>query len=232
MGIKVESLSTEQPLKLPLAGDSRLVVVGKEVGLGNGSADLVAIEPSGRLVILEIKLSKSAEARRAVVAQILTYAAHLKGLSPETVERDVLGHHLRKRGYESLQDAVASNDQEGSFESTTFSEGLTECLANGHFRLVLVLDEAPQELSSHWWDTWSLLPKSSRSTSSPCRPTTSVVRRYLSPNGWMPNARPKSRCLLNHLLPDQRDDAWKGTGLRRHHRLGQRRTPTDAATFV
>jgi hypothetical protein len=91
-------------------------------------------------------LSKNAEARRAVVAQILTYTAHLKGLSPEAVEREVLRGHLRDRGYENLQDAVASNDQEGSFDSAVFSEGLTECLAQGHFRLVLVLDEAPQEL--------------------------------------------------------------------------------------
>lgn len=142
----LHDLVEETPQLLPLAGDSSLVVVGKEVLLGNGYADLVAIEPSGRLVILKIKLSKNAEARRAVVAQILTYAAHLKGLSPETVEREVLGHHLHNRGYKSLQDAVASNDQEGSFESTSFSEGLTKCLAEGHFRLVLVLDEASQEL--------------------------------------------------------------------------------------
>jgi hypothetical protein len=142
----LHDLVEETPRILPLAGDPRLVVLGKEVGLGNGYADLVAIEPSGRLVVVEIKLSRNAEARRAVVAQILTYAAHLRGLSPETVERDVLGRHLRDRGYESIQDAVASNDQEGSFDSAIFSEGLAECLVNGHFRLVLVLDEAPQEL--------------------------------------------------------------------------------------
>lgn len=142
----LHNLVEETPQILPLAGDPRLVVVGKEVGLGNGYADLVAVEPSGRLAVVEIKLSRNAEARRAVVAQVLTYAAHLKGLSPETVERDVLGRHLRDRGYESLQEAVASNDQEGSFDYATFSEGLAECLGQGHFRLVLVLDEAPQEL--------------------------------------------------------------------------------------
>jgi hypothetical protein len=142
----LHDLVEETPRILPLAGDPRLVVLGKEVGLGNGYADLVAIEPSGRLVVVEIKLSKNAEARRAVVAQILTYAAHLRGLSPEMVERDVLGHHLRNRGYESIQEAIASNDQEGSFDPAVFSEGLAECLTIGHFRLVLVLDEAPQEL--------------------------------------------------------------------------------------
>ena len=49
-----------------------MVVVGKEVALGNGYADLLAVEPSGRLVVVEIKLARNAEARRAVVAQVLT----------------------------------------------------------------------------------------------------------------------------------------------------------------
>jgi hypothetical protein len=142
----LHDLVEETPQILPLAGDPKLVVVGKEVGLGNGYADIVAVEPSGRLAIVEFKLSRNAEARRAVVAQVLTYAAHLKGLGPEAVERDVLGRHMRHRGYESLQGAVASNDQEGSFDPTTFSEGLAQCLSQGHFRLVIVLDEAPQEL--------------------------------------------------------------------------------------
>ena len=142
----LHDLVEETPQILPLAGDPKLVVVGKEVLLGNGYADLMAIEPTGRLAIVEIKLSRNAEARRADVAQILTYAAHLKGLSPETMERDVLRRHLRDRGYESIQDAVSSNDQEGSFDPATFSEGLSECLTKGYFRLVLILDEAPQEL--------------------------------------------------------------------------------------
>jgi hypothetical protein len=144
----LHDLVEETPQILPLAGDPRLVVVGKEVSLGNGYADLLAVEPSGRLAIVEIKLARNAEARRAVVAQVLTYAAHLKGLRPEAVERDVLGYHLRDRGHESLQDAVAAEDQEGSFDPQAFSEGLAECLSSGHFRLVLVLDEAPEELAA------------------------------------------------------------------------------------
>ncbi len=78
----LHDLVEETPQILPLAGDPRLVMIGKEVLLGNGYADLVAVEPSGRLVVVEMRLSRNAEARWAVVAQILTYAAHLKGLSP------------------------------------------------------------------------------------------------------------------------------------------------------
>lgn len=131
---------------LPLAGGPRLVMLGREVLLGGNWADLVAIEPTGRLAILEIKLAKNAEARRAVVAQILTYAAYLRGMDVDTLERDVLGTHLRKRGYESLAQAVAADDQEGAFEQAAFEAMLASSLSEGHFRLVLILDEAPPEL--------------------------------------------------------------------------------------
>ncbi len=61
----LHTLVEEAPHLLPLAGTPRLIVVGREVQLGSGYADLVAIEPSGRLAIIEIKLARNAEARRA-----------------------------------------------------------------------------------------------------------------------------------------------------------------------
>ncbi|MFL5624307.1 MAG: hypothetical protein ACJ788_01775 [Ktedonobacteraceae bacterium] len=131
---------------LPLASTPRLIVVGREVQLGNGRADLMAIEPSGRIAIIEIKLARNAEARRAVIARVLAYAAYLWGMEQSTLEQDVLSQHLQARGYESLAGAVESNDQEGSFDADTFSAGIAESLKHGHFRLVFVLDEAPEEL--------------------------------------------------------------------------------------
>ena len=142
----LHGLVERAPHILPLAGGPRLVVLGREVLLGGNWADLIAIEPSGRLAILEIKLAKNAEARRAVVAQILTYAAYLRGMDVATLERDVLATHLRKRGYEDLAQAVADDDQEGAFDRETFEATLATSLRDGHFRLVLILDEAPPEL--------------------------------------------------------------------------------------
>src|SRR5262245_4713108 len=78
----LHKLVEEAPQLLPLAGSPQLLVVGREVQLGSGVADLVALEPSGRLAIIEVKLAKNAEARRAVVAQVLAYAAYLHGLTP------------------------------------------------------------------------------------------------------------------------------------------------------
>lgn len=142
----LHGLVADAPQILPLAGTPRLTVVGREVLLGGNYADLLAVEPSGRLVVIEIKLARNAEARRAVVAQILTYAAFLRGLDPPTLEREILGSHLGTLGYEGLTAAVAADDQERSFDVAAFSEGLAASLAEGRFRLVLVPDEAPEEL--------------------------------------------------------------------------------------
>lgn len=142
---KLHDLVEAAPGMLPLSGSPSVVVLGREVGLGPGYADLIAVEPDGRLVILEIKLRRNAEARRAVVAQILTYAAYLKGLAVSDFEA-LLRPHLSKADADSIIELVRSSEQSAEIEDLEFSEGLAESLAGGGFRLVLVLDEAPSEL--------------------------------------------------------------------------------------
>lgn len=144
--LTLHRLVQKEPRLLPLSGAPRLVVLGSEVALGSGYADLVGIEPSGRPVIVEVKLARNAEARRAVVSQVLAYAAHLHGLGAAEFERDVVGSHLRRQGHESLAAAVAANDQEGQFDPELFSEALGDHLARGRVRAVFVLDDAPPEL--------------------------------------------------------------------------------------
>lgn len=142
----LHTLIEQAPHIMPLAGAPQLVVVGREVQLGNGYADLIAVESSGRLAVIEVKLANNAEARRAVVAQVLTYAAYLQGMDAGTLEQGTLAKHLHARGFDSLASAVSSIDQEGSFDSTAFPQGLADSLAAGRFRIVIVLDAAPTEL--------------------------------------------------------------------------------------
>lgn len=142
----LHDLVEEAPHLLPLSGDPNLVVVGREVALGSGYADLVAVEADGRLSIIEIKLRRNAEARRAVVAQVLMYAAFLKGIEADTLEQQVLRSHIERRPFASLSEAAQEADQTGQFNAPDFLGGLSDCLVTGAFRLVLVLDEAPAEL--------------------------------------------------------------------------------------
>src|SRR6266567_420165 len=132
----LHSLIEQAPQLLPLAGSPQLTILGREVQLGSGYADLIAVEPTGRLAVIEVKLARNAEARRAVVAQVLAYAAYLHGLDIAVLETDILSAHLRRRGYETLASAVAGSNQDGSFEPTEFSRGLAAYLQEGRFRLV------------------------------------------------------------------------------------------------
>ena len=143
---ELHRLVEEVPELLPLAGSPGLVVIGREVPLAAGFADLIAVETTGRLVVVEVKLAKNSEARRAVVAQVLTYAASLRGMSRATLEATILSSQLAKAGAESIADAVGAANQTGSFDREGFEAALDASLRTGAFRLVLVLDDAPSEL--------------------------------------------------------------------------------------
>ena len=138
------TLVEKSPEVLPLSGAPRLAVVGREVLLGSNRADLIAIEPTGRPCVIEVKLAVNSEARRAVVAQVLSYAAYLHRMDPEQLEEEVLATHLQNRGFASLADAAEQAGQDGSFDPQTFRGGLADALESGGMRLVLVLDQAPQ----------------------------------------------------------------------------------------
>jgi hypothetical protein len=136
------------PQMLPLSGNPRLVIVGREVLLDGNYADLVGVEPDGTIAIIEIKLAKNPEARRAVVAQILTYAASLARFDRQTLEThaSLLQGYLGGLGVSSLAEAVRLEEQGDAIEPTTFANAVDVCLQRGAFRLVLVLDAAPSEL--------------------------------------------------------------------------------------
>lgn len=55
----LHGLVEEAPQLLPLSGAPQLVVVGREVALGGGCADLLAVEASGRLAVIEVKLARN-----------------------------------------------------------------------------------------------------------------------------------------------------------------------------
>src|SRR5947209_876076 len=57
----LHGLVEEPPRLLPLSGSPRLVVLGREVPLASGYADLLAVEPSGRFVVIEVKLAGNPE---------------------------------------------------------------------------------------------------------------------------------------------------------------------------
>ncbi len=144
---ELRSLIAENPQLLPLAGSPRLAVLGSEVQLGTGYADILAVEFSGRPVIIEVKLHKNLESHRAIVSQIIYYAAFLRGFDVDAFERRiVLRRYTASAGCESILEAVKAHDQAGEVDQDSFRASLQGFLARGDFRQVFVLDEVSPEL--------------------------------------------------------------------------------------
>lgn len=144
----LHGLIAENPQLLPLTGSPQLTILGSEVQLGAGYADILAVEPSGRPAIIEVKLAYSQEARSAIVSQALYYAAFLQGLTVENLEQKfAVRDHLETAGHKSILEAVQANGQDGIVDADSFTNSLQGFLDRGEFRLVLVLDGVPDELA-------------------------------------------------------------------------------------
>jgi len=133
------------PAMLPLPGQPRLAVLGREVQCGNGYADLIAVDAvTAQPVIIEVKLEKNSD-RRSVIAQVLGYAAFFHRMSVEAFEQ-VLGPHIAKLGHESVSTAAAAAMQDGTVDHLAFMGALGFALNEGRFRCVVVIDSAPTDL--------------------------------------------------------------------------------------
>jgi hypothetical protein len=139
----LQELVAQAPDLLPLSGSPRVVVLGREVLIGTGYVDVLAIEATGEPVLIEVKLRNNAESRRAVVAQVLSYAAGLHGMTVDEFEQGVLAKCLAGQ---SLVDKVREAAQAEAVEPEEFRQTVHETLQSGGFRLVLVLDQAPPDL--------------------------------------------------------------------------------------
>jgi hypothetical protein len=138
----LQDLVFRAPGMLPLGGAPTLVVLGREVRLGTGYVDVLAIEPTGRPVMIEVKLRNNTESRRAVVSQVLAYAAAVHGLTATEFEQTVAKH----LGGRTLHEAVIEAAQAEAPDATEFHTTLDSALRDGSMRVVLVLDRAPQDL--------------------------------------------------------------------------------------
>lgn len=107
---ELHTLVSRTPELLPLAGSPEMVVLGDEVALGTGHADVLTVERSGRFVLIEVKLAGNAEARRAVVAQLLAYASFLRGSSLTALEQGALRVQLAKRAATDIASLTAGSN--------------------------------------------------------------------------------------------------------------------------
>lgn len=107
-----------------------------EMNTGAGPIDIVYITPQGRLVIVETKLWRNPDARRKVVGQILDYAKELTLWTYSDLQREV----SRRTSLKGNAPYKLLSQQISGIHEAVFVDGVTQCLKNGDFMLIIAGD--------------------------------------------------------------------------------------------
>lgn len=105
-----------------------------------GSADLVGIDDSAAITVVECKLKANPQIRREVVGQALAYAGGLWQMPYEQFS-DTFAKRAGKPLTVAVMEATGA-----SMEEDSFRDALTTRLSSGDFRLVIAVDEITPEL--------------------------------------------------------------------------------------
>lgn len=136
---ELQRLIVESPTLLP-GISSVSAAVATEVNLGSaGFVDVLVVEASGDITLVECKLRANPEIRRQVVGQALAYAASVWQMSYEELDEAfarLAGTPLAA----ALGEGVTEWDEEH------FRQAVANNLEEGALRLVIAVDEITEEL--------------------------------------------------------------------------------------
>lgn len=145
----LQNLIGENPNILP-SGEignefAPLVCIGREVPVGSGETkgyiDNLYLSPSGRIVIVETKLFRNQESRRAVVAQIIDYAKELQKWDCEKLNGFVSEYYLKKEGQAlNIIDLMARCGYCTYSEEASLVDSINDSLSKASFLLMIVGD--------------------------------------------------------------------------------------------
>jgi hypothetical protein len=142
---QIQEIVFEHPSVLPIeALDSAFapaIPVGREIGTAVGPVDALFVSPDGGITVVEAKLWRNPEARRAVVGQVLDYATALSSWSYEALDRA-----CRNSTRQTLFSRVRSQSGEDSLHEATFVDAVARNLQAGRFLLLIVGDGIREEV--------------------------------------------------------------------------------------
>jgi hypothetical protein len=133
-----------------------LLIIGREFSLGNaGSIDLLGIDITGLITLIEFKLEKNTDIRR-VVAQTIEYAANLWEMSYDVLDRKVQEYlksnkcEITELKNKTLVQAVewhyrkTKKEEDEAFSSEEFIKTVSSNLQEGEFRLIIFCDSVDE----------------------------------------------------------------------------------------
>lgn len=132
-------------------GTPPILCIGYEVSAAEGYQDLLYVDETGLMTVVETKLKRNPESRREVVAQILEYAAAACQWSKEDVEAKAATFFGSKNCPRELRGLTLDGAVQGflrksgreadDFDYSTFIDTLVTNLEDGRIRLIIVVDE-------------------------------------------------------------------------------------------
>lgn len=130
----LQQLIAEHPPLIP--GVSPAAIACREFSSGVGPADVVILDESGDLTLVECKLTTNPQIRREIVGQVLDYASRLWGMRVDQFEA------AWRRASKSEVSPLSAFDDAGA----DTRERLAEHLEVGRMRLVLAVDRVNDDL--------------------------------------------------------------------------------------
>lgn len=122
-----------------------IVIVDELPIPGIGSLDLAAIQPDGKIILVECKLGSNSQIRREVVGQIFAYAAGLWQLSFEEFDENFARCSQYPSLIEAVEDTLSVADRD-HWDRETFRKRVAQNLVDGRFALIIAVDSITPEL--------------------------------------------------------------------------------------
>jgi hypothetical protein len=123
-----------------------LMVVGRETSLPSGAADLLALAPTGDILVVEMKTGPQNSDFRAALAQATDYGADLWQMTPDVFDATVAARYFASahcgpsyKGITSIAQAAKTAWPEMTDEHrAVFHDRFASVLASGAFNFVIV----------------------------------------------------------------------------------------------
>jgi hypothetical protein len=146
---QLQSFLAEYPMMIPFEDVSDEIhhprIMLKEVELpGSGVVDLIGIDEEGIVSILECKLATNPEIKRKVIGQVLEYASFL-WQKPYSFLDEISNKQKEKPLADAMNESL-SDESLQDWNKADFVQATSDCLLNGSFRIIVVVDVINDEL--------------------------------------------------------------------------------------
>ena len=128
------------------------ITVGEEWYMGPGRADIVLLGSDAVLTVVETKLKRNPEARRAVIAQVMEYGAYVSEWTVVELQDEMEAFLASEKCPEKLRGntvdeaiGVLLENASGSEDARDFLARVEQNLRAGKLRLIVAVDEVGEE---------------------------------------------------------------------------------------